>query len=274
MKSKKILKIAGILLAAGLLLQTGILAYTSVFTGGNDSNADTSKVIVAAEVQNLIKAQEPSEFDKNLNNYKRMIVLLNVHDTFKAEIEKLISESKKATDIMIAYTYLNDCYGKMAQVAELVNKKAAGRTWQEIFSQYESENPAFKPRSFDFDYLDSLSKKEGITADDIMIADMVSQNADMPFEEVIQEKVSGKAWKDINAALSIINGQDAMPRVPVTPEQLEKYASGESFNEDRVVQTLVTAFKLGLDEKAAIDKAKAGYTTAEFFAEALEKKYN
>ena len=273
MKSKKLLKIAGIILAAGILLQTGIFAYTGVF-GSGSADVDISKVIVSAEVQNLIKNQEPVEFDKNLNNYKRMIVLLDVHDTFKAEIEKLISEGKKLTDIMIAYVYLNDCYGKLDQVAELVNLKASGLTWLEIFTQYENKNPAFEPRNFDFDYLDNLTKKEGITADDIMIADTVSQNTNMPFEDVIKEKIAGKSWKDINAALSIINGQDTMPRVPVTPEQLNKYVSGDSFNEDRVVQTLVTAYKLGLDEKAAIDKAKAGYTTAKFFAEALDQKYN
>lgn len=274
MKSKKLLKVAGIILAAGLLLQTGILAYTSVFTGGGTADVDISKVVVSAEVQNLIKVQEPSEFDKNLNNYKRMIVLLDVHEIFKAEIEKLISEGKKLPDLMIAYTYLNDRYGKLDQVAGLVNEKASGQSWPEIFSQYENENPAFVPTSFDPDYLDSLTKEKSITADDIMIADIVSQNAGIPFADVIKEKASGKPWEDINAVLGIVNGQDSMPRVPVTQEQLKKYVSGDSFNEDRVVETLVTAYKLGLDEKAAIDKAKSGYTSARFFAEALEQKYN
>lgn len=272
MKNKKKLKIAGIIICVLLLLQTGILAYTGVFRTADD-DVDISKVVVSTEIQNLIKEQEPAEYSKNLNNYKRMIVLLDVHGDFKNALEGLIKEGRNVTDIMIAYVFLNDCYGKIGQVETLVNKKESGKSWEEIFKQYYIDNPEFKPRNFDFDYLDNLMKEGGITADDVMIADRVSQIAKVPFEDVIAEKTPEKSWKDINAGFGIINGQDAMPRVPVTREQLEKYTSDGALTEDQVTRTLVTAYKLGLDEDAAISKAKSGYTTAKFFAEVLEQKY-
>ncbi|NLV35631.1 MAG: hypothetical protein GXY17_03010 [Clostridiaceae bacterium] len=273
MKSKKIIKIAALILAGGVLLQTAILAYTGVFDRTDSGDVDISQVIIAEEVQNLIKAQDEDRYEENIRNYKEMIVLLNVHDSYKNEIEDMVKEGKSITDIMIAYTFLNDCYGKAELIEMLVNKKEAGQSWSEIFKQYNKDYPAFMPQSFDFDYLDNLLKQGGITNDDIMIADRVSQSAGAAFEEVIDKKAGGEAWKEINAYYNIVNGQETILRVSVTQEQLEKHKVGGTFSEEQVVETLVTANKLGLDEQTAIDKAKAGYTVERFFAEALEQKY-
>lgn len=272
MKSKKMLKFAGIILAAGILLQTGIMAYTGLLVNTTD-DVDTSNVIVSTEVQNLIKNQDTENYDKNLNNYKRMIVLLNVHEDFKNQLESMVKEGNRLTDIMIAYTFINDCYGKIEQVKELTNEKESGGNWADIFKKYITEKQAFVPRSFDFEYLESLMKEAGITNDDIMIADRVSQNAGIEFNEIIDEKIAGKSWKDINANYGIVNGQEAMPRVSVTSEQLKKHTSDGILSEEQVTETLVTAFKLGITEQLAVEKAKAGYKTEDFFAEVLEEMY-
>lgn len=273
MKSKKILKIAAFILAGGLLLQTGILAYTGVLGGISTGDVDISQVVVSQEIQSLIKGQDTVHYDKNIKNYKQMIVLLNVHEEFKNDLESIVKKGKKITDIMIAYNFLNDYYGKVAQVEILVDQKEAGENWVNIFKQYNKNNRAFTPRNFDFDYLDKLMKQAGITNDDIMIADRVSQNAEVTFNEVINEKIAGKPWRDINAGFGIVNGQEMMPRVSVTREQLKKYKAGGALSEEQITETLVTAYKLGLGEQAAIDKTKAGYTMESFFAEALEQKY-
>lgn len=272
MKSKKMLKIAAFILAGGVLLQTAILAYTGVFDG-TDTGVDVSQVVVSQEIQDIIKSQDEDQFDKNMRNYKEMIVLLNVHEKFKNDIENMVGDGKRITDIMIAYAFLNDCYGKAAQIENLVNKKESGSDWVDIFKQYNAENQAFTPQSFDFDYLENLAKQAGITNDDIMIADRVSQSVGATFEEVIDQKAGGVSWKDINAGYGIVNGQEAIPRVSVTRDQLKKHTAGGALSEERVTETLVTAHKLGLEEQTAIDKAKAGYTIERFFAEALEQKY-
>lgn len=273
MKSKRILKIAAFILAGGVLLQTAILAYTGAFGGAGAGDVDISQVEVSQEIQNLIKAQDEGQFKRNLRNYKEMIVLLNVHEKFKNDIENMIGNGKMATDIMIAYTFLNDCYGKATEIETLVNQKEAGSSWVEIFKQYNRENQPFTPQSFDFDYLDNLMKQAGITNDDIMIADRVSRSARTAFEEVIAKRTGGESWKEINADYDIVNGQEAILRVSVTQEQLEKHKKGGALSEEQVVETLVIANKLGLDEQTAIDKAKTGYTVERFFAEALEQKY-
>lgn len=273
MKNRRIVKILGITLAAAILFQTATITYASIFGENNGDSVDISNVDVSQEIQDIIRQQDISSFNKNLTEYKRMIVLLDIHDSFKSQIESLISQGKKITDLMVAYNFLNDCYGTIDQLEPMVNKKEGGQAWGDIFTQYNRQNPSFEPRNFDFDYLDELAKKDGVTTDDIMIGDRISQQSGLPFEEVMERKMDGHIWKDINAELGIVNAQHSMPHVPVTPEQLKKYTADGRLSADLVVQTLVTAYKLGVDETQAINKAKTGYTTEMFFSEALERKY-
>lgn len=228
---------------------------------------------MSQEIQNLIRAQDEDQFEKNMRNYKEMIVLLNVHDNYKNDIENMVENGKKITDILIAYTFLNETYGKAAQIGALVNKKEAGASWFDIFKQYNTENQAFTPQSFDFDYLESLMKQAGITNDDIMIVDRVSQSTGAAFEDVIDQKTQGQSWKEVNAGYGIVNGQESIPRVSITHDQLKKHTAGGVLSEEQVTETLVTAYKLGLEEQVAIDRVKAGYTVERLFAEALEQKY-
>jgi len=271
--NKKILKIFGLAISAIILLQTAITTYASIFGDSRDNEVDISNVFVSQEIQNIIRQQDISSFNKNLTAYKRMIVLLDVHENYKTEIERLINEGKRINDLMAAYTFLNDCYGKIDELEQLVIQKEQGKSWVEIFTNYNNKNIAFVPRNFDFNYLDELMTKEGITTDDIMICDRVSQKSGVPYEEIIELRLEGKTWKEINAELGIVNAQNIMPHVPVTPEQIKKYTADGRLNEEEVVFALVTSYKLGIDETEAINKAKSGYTPEMFFSEAVEKKY-
>lgn len=273
MKGKKALRLIGVILAAALIFQTAILAYNGIFGGQNGGDIDTGHIIISDEIQNIIRGQDPGGFDRNLNNYKRMLVILDVHDSHKEEIERLLTSGMDLKEILIAYEFLNEAYGRKDELEKLVAGKDLGRTWLEVFTAYDAANPEFTPRNFDFDSLDKLMKSGDIISDDVMIADRVSHQSGKAFEEIIALKKTGEAWKNINASLGILNSQNTIPSVPVTQEQIKKYTSNGALSEDRVVETLVTAFKLGLDEEAAIADARNGYTRERFYAEALELKY-
>lgn len=273
MSNKKIIKIFGVIVIAGLIIQSALYAYAGIFGGHTGESIDTGNVQISPEIENIIREQEPAEFNKNLANYKRMLVVLDVHDTYKTEIEKLIVLGKRLPDILIAYQFLNDNYGKLEELDDLLVEKESGKAWIDVFCSYRQNNPEFTPRSFDFDYLEELMEYDDITEDDIMIADRVSQKTGLPFEDVIVKRISGKPWKDINEGFGILNGQKALPRVPITQEQLKKHTAGSTLTEDKVIDTLVIAHKLEMDEQEAINKAKEGYTYERFFAEALESKY-
>jgi hypothetical protein len=273
MPKKKIIKIFGVIVIAGLIVQSAIYAFAGIFGGQEDGGINVNAVQLSPEIENKIREQEPGEYNKNLTNYKRMLVVLDVQDTYKARMEELIVLGKRLPDILIAYQFLNENYGQIEELDDLLTQKESGKSWLEIFNTYRQQNPVFVPRSFDFDYLDELMQSEGINEDDIMIADRVSQKTGLPFENVIAGRASGKQWKDINEGFGIMNAQKKLPRVPVTQEQLKKYTTGSTLSEEKVVETLVIAHKLELDEQEAINKAKEGYSQEKFFAEALEARY-
>jgi hypothetical protein len=273
MLKNKFIRILGLIVAVGLIVQSVIYVYAGIFGEQPGDNIDISAVNISPEIENIIREQEPGEFNKNLNNYKRMLVVLDVHDTFRTEIENCIVSGKRLQDLLIAYQYLNENYGLIDELDVLIASKESGNTWLEVFYAYKQENPEFVPRSFDFNYLEEIMQSDGVIEDDIMIADRVSLKTGLPFESIIAERISGKQWKEINEGYGIINAQGMLPRVPVTQEQLKKHTSGGNISEEMVVETLVIAFKLEMNEQDAINKAKDGYTKERFFAEALENKY-
>ncbi|NLO38732.1 MAG: hypothetical protein GX115_04550 [Ruminiclostridium sp.] len=271
MRKKNIIKILGVIVIAVLIVQSA--AFAGSFTGQTGENINTNTVQISPEIESKIREQEPGEYNKNLANYRQMLVVLDIHNTYKTRMEEFILLDKRLPDILIAYQFLNENYGQIEELGTLLIEKESGKTWLEVFTAYRQQNLEFVPRSFDFDYLDVLMQSEGITEDDIMIADRVSQKTGLPFEDIIAQKASGKQWKDINEGFGIINAQKTLPRVPVTQEQLKKHTTGNALSEEKVVETLVIAYKLELDEQVAINKAKEGYTQERFFAEALEGKY-
>lgn len=273
MLKNKMIRLTGVIIIAGLIVQTAIYAYAGIIKGQSDGNIDTGAVHISPEIENMIREQEPGEFNKNLNNYKQMLVALDVHETFKTKIEEKIASGKRLQDVLIAYQYLCENYGHIDELEALLSAKESGDTWLEVFNAYKQNNADFVPGNFDFNYLEELMQADGICEDDIMIADRVSQKTGLPFEDIMAERISGGKWKEINESYGIANAQDKLPRVPVTREQLIKYANGNTFSEDMVIETLVIAFKLEIDEQEAISKAKEGYTKEMFFAEALEDKY-
>ncbi len=273
MMKKKFIKIFGFIVSAALIVQSVIFVYAGIFGGQTGDPVNTGSVQISPEIENKIREQEPGEFNKNLTNYKRMLVVLDVHDTFKSRMENLIVVGRRLPDILIAFQFLNENYGLIDELDVLLDDRESGKTWLEVFSTYRQNHPEFIPRSFDFDYLEELMQTDGITEDDIMIADRVSQKTGMAFEDVIARRVSGEQWKDINGDLGIASSQNMLPRVPITQEQLRIHSAGGCLSEEQVVETLVIAFKLEMDEQEAINKAREGYTKERFFAEVLEGKY-
>ena len=201
-----------------------------------------------------------------------MLVNLNVHEKYKIEIERLLEEGHILSDVITSYEFLNENYGKMEQIQLLTVEKESGKTWNEIFKQYMTDNPVFEPRSFDSDYLLQLMSTPEITPDDIMIADRVSQNSITPFETVINNRIEGNSWKEINAGLEIVNGSSKIPHVPVTAEQLDKYSNSGLYRR-QIVESLVTAWKIGRTGDEIINKVKAGSTTEDIYAEYYTEKY-
>lgn len=290
MKKSRKFKIVVLVVIAAFVLQAGIIAYSMIGSQKSEDAAplaagnvnrmpavspeqqDTANIEISQEIQDIIKNSDPKSFEKNIASYRQLLASLYVHEKFKNEIENMLKAGHKLPDILTAYTFLNDAYGKLEELQNLVKQKESGKKWASIFEGYNKANPEFVPKSFDSDYLESIMKISALTPDDIMMADRISQKTSVPFKDIIENKISGASWKNIKAASNIINGQDKLSHVVVTPEQIKKYTTG-SMTEDAVIQALVSAQKLGENPEAIINKVKDGYTREKIYAESYEKKY-
>ncbi len=298
MRKVKKNKIIVITLVAALIINAGLVGYSMI--GGNlfvadNSSANNTKTIqdtengqsqnnsddglkdetsadISQEILDLIKAQDPDNYTKNLGNYKLLLKDLNVHIKYKNEIERLIKKGKKLPDILIAYSYLNDCYGSMKYIENLVNKKESGKKWSYIFEEYVKNNPEFAPRNFETGYLEKLMES-GVDQDTIMIADRVSQKAKMEIDTVIQKKQAGASWRLINAEYGIVNGLEKSPHLSVTRTQLTKYASQTKLSEKDIIKALTIANKLGKTADSVFNSVKKGLSKEEIYAIAFEEKY-
>lgn len=296
MRKVKRTRIMVIALAMILVVNAGLVGYSMI--GGNllvsDKNSsdnsvkttvntqnsrtvdnglkDEASTEISKEILDLIKAQDPGSYAKNLNNYKQLLELLNVHVKFKNEIERLIKKGKKLPDILIAYSFLNDCYGSMEDIEKLVDKKESGKKWPDIFKEYFKNNPEFVPRDFESDYLERLLES-GIDQDIIMIADRVSQKTKVEIDTLISKKQAGESWRLINAEYDIVNGLEKSPHLSVTRTQLTKYTTQTQLSEKEVINALTIATKLGKSADSVLNSVKKGLSKEVIYAMAFEEKY-
>ncbi|RCX18764.1 hypothetical protein DFR58_10433 [Anaerobacterium chartisolvens] len=234
---------------------------------------DEADYSITQNVLDCIKAYDPEGYTRNVDNYSALLKRLNVHTRFKIELERHIKEGAGIPDILTAYSFLNDRFGRLEDIERLLGMKARGQNWEAIFKEYVKDNPEFVPTSFDSEYLDKLLETPGITQDDIMMADRVSQRLGISIGDIIAKKQSGMSWRLINAGYGIVNGDEQLPRVPVTHEKLEKHCEQTGLSQKRVVEALVMASKLGVSDVTVLEWVKKGLSNEGIYARAYEEKY-
>lgn len=234
---------------------------------------DISIIQLPIEFESGIKLMDAANADKNLINCKRLILELNVPDLYQNEIGKRIKEKRNVPDILIAYKFLSENYGTVGELEKMLNQKEAGKTFAQLFKEYNETHPEFVPSNFKEGYLEELLKTPGITADDIMIADRISQKGLKTFEELIELRKQGTTWQEINTGFGIINTSEKLPHVSMTSSQVKQQMKQSGLPEKQVVEALVMAGRLDQDSAGVIDKIKAGKQKEDIFAEAYEEKY-
>lgn len=234
---------------------------------------DETSIEISQEVLDLIKKSDPDNYTKNVDNYRKLLKSLNVHVIFKNEIDRLIKSGQKLPDILIAYAFLNDCYGNMTDLEKLVKQKLSGKKWVDIFIAYNKSNPEFVPRNFDSQYLEKLLGTPGIDQEDIMIADRVSKNTGLEIDILINKRSEGLSWRLINAQCGIVNGQDKSPHLSVTREQLTQYTKQTKLSEKQVIEALTIAKKLSEPADDVLKLVKQGLSKEEIYSKDYEEKY-
>jgi hypothetical protein len=274
---KKLSKILFIILMLGFVFQAGFAVYATV-SGGTAETSDSEEtvteddIVISQEVLDQIQAFDPDHYEKNVDNYKNLLISLNVHESFKQEIERLIFEGRPLPDLLIGYEFLYQSFGVISGLEPFVVQKASGASWETIFTEYNAAHKEFVPRAFDPDYLERLMSTPSITSDDIMIADRAAFVTGKTFQEVMEAKLEAANWKESTAREGILYSADKLPRVQITNEQIEKY-TGQGLTENQIALAFVIAHKVGKEAQSVIEKIKDGYSEEAIYAESWTEKY-
>jgi hypothetical protein len=263
---KKALKRKGIYIVTIIFVLQAIITVFSLVSG-------EESIVISDAVLDAVRMQDPENFERNISNYRNLLVDQDVHDEFKQKIEQLVLEGKPLPEILCAYRFLYDQYGTWPDLEQMLEKRLSGFLWEDVFGWYIQEQPAFEPRNFEFGYLERLIEIYRLSPDDVMIADRVAARLSRPFEEIIEYRISRMEWKDAKAQLSILNSQQKLPKVSITPDELKKYTADGKITEDEVVEALVLAHHLDLKGETVINMFKGGYTVERIYAQTLTALY-
>lgn len=233
-------------------------------------------IVLPESVVQGLKRSNPQGYEHDMENYKRLLAGLHVHDTYRGKLDELLAGGTKASEVLTAYEFVYRQFGSFADMENLLALRQTGRNWSQLFAAYLRETKAFVPQAFDSEYLETLLKSPRLTADDIMIADQISFKTGKPFKELINKKLeeADSGWREQCAAAGLLFSGAALPRVSVTEEQLKKYTEAGIMSEEQVVEVFVLANKLGEPPEAVIAKLKGGSTEAELYEHAYASKYS
>lgn len=301
--NRKIAKLLILILVVGGIMSTGYMAlsasssYITLFApdkAGTDIKTELPNIkdikpkrdinnistppakkalVVSKEIENKITSLDKVNAAKNIKNYKDLLVNLKATEKLQKEIEKMYTKGYKVQDVLTAYTFLYDNYGTVGELEGLLSKKKSGKGWTAIFKEYNENKKVFVPRNFASNELESLMQSTNLTADDIMTADRISQKGIGTFENMINKRMKGWDWQDINSELDIINTSGKFSRVAVDNEKLEKYVQSTHFTKSQIVKAFIIASKMGKSESEILAKLEAGSTEEDILAQSYVDKY-
>jgi hypothetical protein len=234
---------------------------------------DISKVTVSKEMEDEIKKSDTKNSDKNIKNYKTLIAKLDVPEKYRNEVDRLIKAGYKVSDTLTAYEFLNENYGQMKDLEQLLGKNKSEKNWSKVFEEYKKNNKDFKPQNFDSKTLDEVMNIPGINQDDIMNADRISQMGIKSFKELIEMRKNGKTWKEINSELEILNVSEKLPTATVDDFLVEKLCKEKNMQKNQVIEALILAAKTDMNDEEVVKLLKDGKSKEYIYAKYYDCLY-
>ena len=115
---------------------------------------DISRISLSKDIENVIKQKDNKNAQKHITNYKKLLAGLDVPDSYRNTIEKLLKKGYAPSEIFIAYEYLYENYGLIGELEGLLEQNKSKNNWAVVFSQYSAKNPEYVPGDFKTGYLE------------------------------------------------------------------------------------------------------------------------
>lgn len=268
-----------------------------------------NNIKLSKEVEDKIRKSDSKNEKRDINNYKQIIVELNIPDEYRKEIEKLI-EKYEVSNIFIAYEFLHENYGKLYELELLLHENKSGKDFEQIFSEYKNKNKEYVPSDFPTEYLEDLLNNQAISYDDIMIADRLSsinwQLVDSKtlkttsnsksknkntidaafieelmkldqleiFEKLIDMKKASISWEEIKIKLGILDIEENLTTITIDSNEISTYLESTNLSKENIIEALVLAKKHGFNKDDVIKNKESKMSESDLLKKHLTKKYS
>ncbi|HYE83328.1 MAG TPA: hypothetical protein VEG39_14325 [Clostridia bacterium] len=306
MKNKKLAKLLVFILLIGSVLPMGYMVfsatsgYIAMLNPDNESNVDIEAIekppvseevgtkkernaeelppvkkvpVVTKEMKDKIAALDSADSARNIRNHEEALKALKVTEKLQTKLEEMYTKEHSVPEVLTAYEFLYDEFGTIDELEELLNKKKSGKDWASIFKEYNKNKKEFVPGNFKPGELENLMESGNLSPDDIMTADRISQKGLGTFSELVNKRMMGWDWQDINSELGVINTSGSFPIVAVDKEEMEAYLKTTGLTRQQVVKGFKLAAKVGKPQAEIVGKLKDGSREEDILALYYSEKY-
>ncbi|MBD7912106.1 hypothetical protein [Clostridium cibarium] len=234
---------------------------------------DTTEVNLEDEITDVIRKNDEKDADRNIENYKKLIVELDVPEEFQEKVNEALKKGYNPSDVFTCYNFIYEKYGQVEDILNLLKDKDGSVSWEGVFEKYNKKNKEFVPSNFQDGLIDEILKNSNLKTDDIMIADRISQKGLGKFEDLIDERKKDGNWRKIKLSLGILNLEESLYSTAITSADIVKYSSNKSITEEQVIKALSIARKANIESEDLIKELVGVNKEEKIYSKIYASKY-
>lgn len=262
MNKRKVIQASALIIILILVFQAGVFAYAKVAVTPKPETQESQETNTGPVQSEVVR----STYDQFLKEF-------SVQETYRKQIEKLVSGGYSRAAVMTAYDFLYHNFGNVNDWTAMLEARNTGKTWETLFTQYRETHKEFIPRSFESEELELLMQVQGATSDDIMIADRLSFVTSKLFGDLLNAKLKSGNWSSVFERENVLYSGNPFPRVQITEEEAQKYAKEGKLSDQQVTHAFVLAQKLGESAKVVVTQVAQGISDEMIMAQSYTEKY-
>lgn len=202
------------------------------------------------EIGALISENVDSE---NRRQFEEFLQEFNVPEEYVKQIFSLVKQGYQYRDIMIMYDFLSENYGSMDELTTMLAQQKNGDDLPQLFDDYLQSKEEYTLKDFPEGEIDRLLSHPNIEIEDILIADIMAQEAEVSFEEVMDPLTSGETWQQVAVRVGSLKCDGNVNQVTANTEEIEEYV------EQYDVSRQKAAAYLSIEKKTNKKQTRSGF---------------
>jgi len=205
--------------------------------------------------------------------YKKLVIEKGLTDL---KIEKLKQYLLNYTDyfaILTIYDCLADNFFAYSDLDAAVKRYMNGESLDNILDYYIEFDRDFKSYNFEEDELEYYMISAGLSAQDIMMADLMSQHCGIPIKEIIDKMLELESWESLTEGYGIINSNRKLHSVDVNSEDILICQNELGLTEEEAIKEIVTADKAKIKKSDIVKMKKSKVKKGKIFVEEMHDRF-